>query len=111
MLTCPSFDQQCSQLAPRDGFDYYCSIDSNWSLNGGDDHGRIVADNEHVFTTYGSLQGFSANMNAKNIKVGIYLLPGALQDDQNKTIQARVSSFRRVSADVMTAGQGGTHAS
>lgn len=41
------------------GFDYHCSIDSGWSLNGGDRYGRIVPVDDNVFTWYESLAGFA----------------------------------------------------
>ncbi|KZW01332.1 glycoside hydrolase family 27 protein [Exidia glandulosa HHB12029] len=79
------FDQHCSLLPP----DYYCSLDSGWSNDGGDAHGRIVANDAGVFNTYGSLKNFTAHMKEKGIKVGVYLLPGALSGDANMTIEGK----------------------
>ena len=80
------FLQQCSLLVPEPGFDYYCSIDSGWSVDGGDEYGRIMP-KESIFSTTGSLANFSAQIHAMGLKVGIYLLPGAFVVDANATIE------------------------
>lgn len=81
------FQDQCQYIVTAPGYDYYCSIDSGWSLNGGDQYGRIVPDNQNIFSTTGSLQKFADWAHAKGLKVGVYLLPGALQADTDKTIE------------------------
>ena len=69
------------------GFDYYCSIDSGWSLNGGDQYGCIVPDNANIFTRYKSLVGFAEHAHSQGYKVGISLLPGAFVGDGWVTIE------------------------
>lgn len=69
------------------GFDYSCSIDSGWSLNGGDRYGRIVRDDENVFTWYESLAGFADHAHGWGCKVGVYLLPGAFVGDGGAIIE------------------------
>lgn len=81
------FQQQCQRIITTPGHDYYCSIDSGWSLNGGDEYGRIVPNNQDIFTTTGSLANFASWAHSKGLKVGIYLLPGALKADANKIIE------------------------
>lgn len=68
------FAQQCDLMVLTSGFDYYCSIDSGWSLNGGDQCGRIVPDNANIFTWYKSSAGFVDHAHNKGYKAGIYLL-------------------------------------
>lgn len=46
------FAQQCDLMVLVSGFDYYCSINSGWSLNGVDQYGQIVPDNANIFTWY-----------------------------------------------------------
>ena len=81
------FAQQCDLMVLTSGFDYYCSIDSGCSLNGGDQYGRIVPDNANIFTWYKSLAGFVDHAHNKGYKVGIYLLPGAFVGDGGITIE------------------------
>ena len=81
------FAQQCDLMVLTTGFDYYCSIDSGWSLNGGDQYGRIVPDNANIFTWYKSLAGFADHAHSQGYKVGIYLLPGAFVGDGETTIE------------------------
>ena len=80
------FLQQCGLIATTPGFDYYCSIDDGWSAKGGDHYGRTVPD-DNVFSTTGSLKNFSDQIHDLGLKVGIYLLPGALQVDAGATIE------------------------
>ena len=66
------FAQQCDLMVLTSGFDYYCSIDSGWCLNGGDQYGRIVPDNANIFTLCKSLAGFADHAHSQGYKVGIY---------------------------------------
>ena len=78
--------QQCGLVLTTPGFDYYCSIDSGWSAQGGDRYGRIVED-KNIFSTTGSLEEFSDQIHNMGMKVGIYLLPGALLADAGAIIE------------------------
>jgi len=83
------FQQQCDQITTRDGFDYYCSIDSGWSLSGGDPSGLIVPDPAVFDGKNGakqSIKDFATHLNEKNIRLGIYILPGAFSDDSKVNI-------------------------
>lgn len=81
------FAQQCDLVVLISGYDYYCSIDSGWSLNGGDQYGRIVPNNANIFTWYKSLAGFADHAHSQGYKVGIYLLPGAFVGDGGTSIE------------------------
>ncbi|KAL1874026.1 hypothetical protein VTK73DRAFT_580 [Phialemonium thermophilum] len=59
----------------------YCSLDSGWSLNNGDDHGRLLYD-PSLF----DLPSFANYLHSRGLLLGVYVLPGAFCDDGNKTI-------------------------
>lgn len=79
------FAQQCNLIVTRPGYDYYCSIDSTWSEDGGDQFGRIQP-NASKFNTYG-FKGLADYLHNKGLKIGVYLLPGAFESDQGITIE------------------------
>lgn len=68
------------------GHDYVCSIDSGCPTTGGDQNGRIVK-NTTVFSAYGSLKRFGDHLHSQGLKLGVYLLPGAVTSDGDKTIE------------------------
>jgi len=80
------FLQQCGLIVTTPGYDYYCSIDSGWSADQGDEYGRFVED-KSIFSTTGSLANFSDQIHGMGMKVGIYLLPGAFEVDAGTTIE------------------------
>ncbi|EJD37634.1 glycoside hydrolase [Auricularia subglabra TFB-10046 SS5] len=81
------FAQQCDQLVTRRGGEYYCSLDSGWSGNGGDPFARIVPE-PGVFTTFSPvLKGLADHLHERGLKLGVYLLPGAFEGDQDLTIE------------------------
>lgn len=59
----------------------YCSLDSGWSTNNGDEHARLLYD-----PTLFDLPAFANHLHSKGLKLGIYVLPGAFCSDGNKTI-------------------------
>ncbi|CAG7935540.1 unnamed protein product [Penicillium salamii] len=59
----------------------YCSLDSGWSLDEGDNNGRLLYD-PSLF----DLPAFAEHLHRKGLLLGVYVLPGALCDDGNKTI-------------------------
>lgn len=75
---------QCSILAEEpfvsNGYQY-CSLDSGWSLNNGDEYGRLLYD-----PTLFNLPEFADYLHSKNLLPGVYVLPGAFCTDGNKTI-------------------------
>ncbi|KAH7105540.1 glycoside hydrolase [Auriculariales sp. MPI-PUGE-AT-0066] len=72
-------------MKTRPGYSYVCSIDSGWSKNGGDVHARIEPD-ENIFSWFG-FKGLADQLAAKNIELGIYLLPGAFESDKDSIIE------------------------
>lgn len=84
------YAEQCSQFATngriKRGFDYYCSMDSGWSVGDhGDDNGRIIP-NQTVFATM-SISRFAENLHATGMKLGIYVVPGAFVNDGDKLVK------------------------
>lgn len=75
---------QCSVLAEEpfvfNGYQY-CSLDSGWSLNNGDQYGRLLYD-----PTLFNLPEFAGYLHSKDLLLGVYVLPGAFCTDGNKTI-------------------------
>lgn len=75
---------QCSVLAEEpfvsNGYQY-CSLDSGWSLNNGDQYGRLLYD-----PTLFNLPEFADYLHSKDLLLGVYVLPGAFCTDGNKTI-------------------------
>jgi alpha-galactosidase len=77
--------EQCSKMAETLGSAgyKYCSVDSGWSIGDhGDDNGRIVADPSKFNLTW-----LSGQLHSKNLKLGVYILPGAFCNDQDKIIE------------------------
>jgi hypothetical protein len=73
------FRQHCSTFydiaEANPDYDYYCSIDSGWSHGDtGDMHGRMQPDDKVWSGT--SLQDFATELNDRNMKLGVYLIPG-----------------------------------
>lgn len=79
------FAQQCDHIITDPSYDSYCSIDSGWSLNGGDRFGRLEPDTS-VFSTFG-IRGLSDHLHSRGVKLGIYVVPGALVVDQDVIIE------------------------
>lgn len=85
-----SFDQshvqaQCDILASKlgNGSYTYCSLDSGWSEgSNGDQYGRIIPDT----TRFPDLAGFATHLHSKNLKLGVYVVPGGFIADKNKNI-------------------------
>lgn len=59
----------------------YCSLDSGWSTNNGDANGRLLYD-PSLF----DLPEFATELHQEDLKLGVYVLPGAFCSDGNKTI-------------------------
>lgn len=83
-------DEQCSFFYKANadaGFDYVCSLDSGWSVdyNGDDNYGRIIPKPE-VFDTM-SIEDLASKLHQNDMKLGVYMLPGAFEADANKTIE------------------------
>lgn len=78
--------QQCDQLAAsplKDAGFVYCSLDSGWSVGGnGDDNGRLIPDT----SAFSSITGLADRLHGKDLKLGVYVVPGAFLADVNKTI-------------------------
>ncbi|KAF2102502.1 family 27 glycoside hydrolase [Rhizodiscina lignyota] len=60
----------------------YCSLDSGWSTNNGDQYGRLLYD-----PTLFDLPSFADHLHDEGLKLGVYVLPGAFCSDGNKTIK------------------------
>ncbi|CAF0870223.1 unnamed protein product [Adineta steineri] len=83
------FDQenvmrQCDQLANvLGGYGYdLCSLDSGWSVGAeGDEYGRIIYDNS-IF----NIPQLADHLHSKNLKLGVYIVPGYFANDANKTV-------------------------
>ena len=88
------FAQQCDLIVTQPGYDYYCSIDSGWSANGGDKFGRIQP-LDSVFNTFG-LKGLADHLHSQGLKLGVYLLPGAFTVDNLTTIEGTNIMLRDV---------------
>lgn len=76
--------RQCDVLAttPFQAAGYkYCSLDSGWSLDNGDEHGRLLYSPE-LF----DLPSFASYLHGEQLELGVYVLPGAFCSDGNKTI-------------------------
>ncbi|KAG2171935.1 hypothetical protein INT43_001411 [Umbelopsis isabellina] len=74
--------QQCDVLADTLHMDGgYCSLDSGWSTNNGDDYARLLYD-----TTIFDLPTLASHLHSKSLNLGVYVLPGAFCTDGNKTI-------------------------
>jgi alpha-galactosidase len=75
---------QCGVLAQPDfqaaGYKY-CSLDSGWSQDGGDENGRILYDPAKF-----DLPEFGNWLHDQGLLLGIYILPGFFCSDSNKTI-------------------------
>jgi len=83
------FQRQCEQMVVRQGYDYVCSLDSGWSKDGGDPHGRFEP-SEQVFSWFSDgIKGLSNELQKSNIKLGIYLLPGAFESDRDAIVEVR----------------------
>jgi alpha-galactosidase len=62
--------------------DYYISLDSGWSVGDhGDDFGRIIFDN-----TIFDIPSLASTLHSQDLKLGVYVLPGAFCNDANKII-------------------------
>lgn len=76
--------EQCDVLASAGlaklGYTY-CSLDSGWSAGNGDANGRIIA-NSSLF----DMTGLATHLHNEGLKLGVYVVPGALLVDVNKTI-------------------------
>jgi alpha-galactosidase len=75
---------QCDVLS-QDSFQSagykYCSLDSGWSLNNGDQNGRLLFD-PSLF----DMPAFAKHLHDKGLLLGVYVLPGAFCSDGDKTI-------------------------
>lgn len=61
----------------------YCGLDSNWSVgSNGDDNGRIIPDGE----LFPDLVGLADHLHSNGLELGVYVVPGAFVNDENKTI-------------------------
>ncbi|KAI9774110.1 MAG: hypothetical protein M1840_005203 [Geoglossum simile] len=75
---------QCDALAERLGkYGYeYCSLDSGWSVGDeGDEYGRIQYDKSKF-----DIPSLATHLHSKNLKLGVYILPGYFNKDGEKTI-------------------------
>lgn len=77
--------QQCDRLASsplKDSGFVYCSIDSGWSEPyDGDENGRIIPN-----ATAFDVPGLAKHLHDQGLRLGLYVVPGAFQNDVNKTI-------------------------
>jgi len=95
--------RQCERIVVPENStaDYYCSIDSGWSMNGGDEYGRFVPDPQ-VFTSFPPvLKGLADHLHQRGLKVGMYVLPGALADDEDRFIEVRCFCHGIVADDLL----------
>ncbi|KAI9766649.1 MAG: hypothetical protein M1839_004789, partial [Geoglossum umbratile] len=79
-----SIIQQCDALASSLGqYGYeYCSLDSGWSIGDqGDENGRIEYDSSKF-----DIPTLATHLHSKNLKLGVYILPGYFSKDKDKTI-------------------------
>eukprot|EP00026_Physarum_polycephalum_P007601 Phypoly_transcript_07665.p1 GENE.Phypoly_transcript_07665~~Phypoly_transcript_07665.p1 ORF type:complete len:529 (+),score=56.66 Phypoly_transcript_07665:56-1588(+) len=78
-----NFRQQCSYIQTQPGYDYYCSLDSGWSVGGnGDEYGRLIPE-PSVISNISDLASF---LHSKGLLLGVYVLPGAFTSDANKLV-------------------------
>lgn len=78
------FRQQCDLISVESGRDYYCSIDSGWSVGcNGDEYGIPTADTNVI----PDMKALSNHLHAKGLKLGVYVLPGAFSSDKNKLVR------------------------
>jgi alpha-galactosidase len=73
---------QCDLLNVDAGYTL-CSIDSGWSANGGDPHGRLVPDT----SVFPDLSQLADNLHSNGMLLGVYILPGALTADAGVTVE------------------------
>jgi len=85
VLNQTNVQKQCDVLASPAfaGLGYtYCSLDSGWSVGGnGDAYGRIIADSS-LF----NIADLATHLHNQNMEIGLYVVPGGFQADENKTI-------------------------
>jgi alpha-galactosidase len=75
---------QCDAMADKLGkYGYeYCSLDSGWSVGDqGDEYGRIQYD-QSIF----DIPSLATHLHSKNLKLGVYVLPGYFYKDGSKQI-------------------------
>jgi alpha-galactosidase len=81
------FRQQCGRLVfPQSGHgdNYYCSIDSGWSVGcNGDAHGIPYPD----LAVLPNISNLATHLRGNGIKLGIYVLPGAFGGDSKKMVK------------------------
>ena len=78
--------------------DYYISLDSGWSDGSrGDENGRILY-NDTLF----SIPKLADYLHGKDLKLGIYVLPGAFCADENKTIIGTDSTIKDIFSRPLT---------
>lgn len=73
---------QCDLLNTTAGYTL-CSIDSNWSNNGGDQFGRLVPNTD----LFPELSALATALHADGKLLGVYVLPGAFTVDANMTVE------------------------
>ncbi|UJR17374.1 hypothetical protein I4U23_004269 [Adineta vaga] len=76
--------KQCDQLVNTlGGYGYdLCSLDSGWSVGAeGDEYGRIIYDSS-IF----NIPQLADYLHSKNLKLGIYVVPGYFANDVNKFV-------------------------
>jgi alpha-galactosidase len=76
--------QQCDLIAVKGDRDYYCSIDSGWSVGcNGDANGVPYPDTKVI----PNITDLASHLHRKGLKLGIYVLPGAFSSDRNKVVK------------------------
>jgi alpha-galactosidase len=72
--------------------DYYISLDSGWSVGDhGDDNGRIIYD-----TNAFNITDLASQLHGMDLKMGVYILPGAFCNDANKIIAGTNTSISAI---------------
>lgn len=75
--------QHCDLVVVVDGFDYVCSIDSEWSVGcNGDANGVPTPDT----SKFPDMKDLAAHLHSRGMKLGLYVVPGAFTGDSQKTV-------------------------
>ena len=76
----------------KSAHDYYISLDSGWSIGSyGDDYGRIIPD-----TSLFDIPALADYVHRLDMKLGVYVVPGAFCNDREKTIFGTESTIGEI---------------
>jgi alpha-galactosidase len=78
------FRQQCDLIVIQTGHDYYCSIDSGWSVGCNGDENGIPEVEASVIP---NITDLANHLHGRGLKLGLYVLPGAFSEDRNKLVE------------------------